>query len=333
MGRPRKRRREDEETEVQPEAFDSISSIQFEDVPEFGFDAPDFSSDFYPRQNQNLQSVPSALDVLGPNVLPNPELAFDPRLPIDPSLGLSGFGQTPPQWQSLSTSSTSNAQTLDTAPSSMDTSFPMAKCSCLSDLYLALSVLQGQTTFDFPYVLPTIHSVMRTTTGVLRCEQCPKEMSTAMQNIMLLATLLTSITDCYRKLLTSVDVEAKRADEAGEKKRFRMGDNSPELMHLHTNTVDCPMGFDVELDGQEWRTLARKVIKAGVEGSRTDPPTIMGMASMLEERQHQWHQNPDTLETRIHFGGDGKPCEPRDGEFSCLKMIMFVRRHVERLGL
>jgi len=155
-----------------------------------------------------------------------------------------------------------------------------------------------------------------------------------MQNIMLLTTLLTSITDCYRKLLTAIDTEAKRSADAGEKKKFRMGDNSPEKMHLHTGTLDCPMGFDIDLDSHEWRTVARKVVKADVVGSgQPSPSTVLGLADMLEERQHRWHHDPMTLEMRTLFSKNGTRCEPREGEFSCLKMVGMIRRHVELLDL
>lgn len=156
-----------------------------------------------------------------------------------------------------------------------------------------------------------------------------------MQNILHLTTLLTSITDYYRKLLEAINVEAARATETGEKKRFRMGDSSPGKAHLHTGTLDCPMGFSVDLDGSEWKTLARKVVAGDV--FVPDPGvhqiTVLGLADMIEKRQLRWHEDRDMHEMREHFVGNGVRCVPKDGEFHCLKMVGVVRRHVTFLEL
>jgi hypothetical protein len=198
-------------------------------------------------------------------------------------------------------------------------------------MYLTLSSLQAQAEFNFPEVLPKLRSALATTTNVLKCEECPRQVTTAMQNVMLLTTLLTSVTDCYQKLISSIEVEAERVKESGETKNFRMGDNAPERMHLHTGTLDCPMGFDIELDGEEWRKLARKVVKADLEGSRSGTSSIMGLTDMLTERQKQWHSDPVREVARCSTTAEKSV--PQDGEYSCLKMVDMIRRHVAGLGL
>jgi hypothetical protein len=183
-------------------------------------------------------------------------------------------------------------------------------------------------------VLPALRSAMKTTTKVLECKECPKQTSSAMQNMMLLSTLLLAMTDSYRKLLQSIDTEAARLKVSGKKKTFRMGDNAPERMHLHTGTPDCPMGFDIELDSDEWRKLARKVVKADIEStpqSLRETVSVLGLTEMLEVRQIRWHQDAHSGQNHLTTGGE--KCVQRDGEFSCLTMVKMVRNHVKLLGL
>jgi hypothetical protein len=342
MGRPRKRRREDEGPGL-------LHSNNLEQCPDSSFDT---SSPHLYDFTGNLQSTPSFIHNM------NFETPFDPDcIPVDPSLELSILRHSPHQGfgpdenrnpfeangnsfhDNGNTGQANGNQFQDYSPNfstpSSDVQITLAKCSCLSDMYLTLQTLQIYETFEFPDTLPLLRNSIQSTKAVLECPQCPKESTSAMQNIMLLTTLLTSITDCYRKLLLSIDTEAKRVEEAGEKKHFRMGDSSPEKAHLHTGTLDCPMGFYVDLNGQEWRTLARKVVKADVVGSGValNSSAVLGLADMLEERQRRWHRDPKTLEIRTHFSKDGIHCAPRDGEFSCLKMVGMVRRHVDLLDL
>ena len=199
-------------------------------------------------------------------------------------------------------------------------------------MYLCLSNLGGIPTFEFPYQLPPIKSAIRTTKGVLECSQCPKESTSAMQNIMMLITLVTTITDSYRKMLVYIDNETARAEAAGEKKNYRIGDNSPEKWHMHTGTLDCPMGFNIDLDPDQWKSLARQVIKADVHGSANASSTsLMGLVGSLEERQVRWHENPPSLEVKMHSTRNCNGDLPQ--EHVGLKLIGTIRHHIERLRL
>jgi hypothetical protein len=351
MGRPRKRRREDGD----PEGLDLND---FEQFPNAGFDlsSPDLLYDF-------------SGDLLSTSPFINPPnmtfgTPFDPGLvPVDPILGQhshhvfdhheigtcnsncqetrdavlresmdhihSNGNGAPIQTASLPSFATSSR-------SSSDTPIPLEKCSCLSDMYHTLSTLQSHDQFSFPESLLPIRTSLHTTKSVLECTQCPKESTTAMQNIMHLTTLLTTITDSYRKLLQAIDAEAARVSEVGEKKKFRMGDSSPEKAHLHTGTLDCPMGFFVNLDGKEWKMLARKVVEGDIAVASPDShnqTTVLGLANMLEERQLRWHEDRNMKQMHDHFAGDGARCVPKDGEFHCLKMVAMVRSHVALLNL
>jgi len=157
-----------------------------------------------------------------------------------------------------------------------------------------------------------------------------------MQNLMLLTTLLTTVTDCYRRILRHIDAEAAKAEELGTSIQYRMGDSSPERWHLHTGTNDCPMGINVDLDASEYKMLARKVIKADVLGATNSPMgqiSITDLVNRLEERQHEWHKGASSTEMREHYSKAGQQCNPDAGDFTCLKLVGMVRHQIGMLGL
>ncbi|QDS74336.1 hypothetical protein FKW77_004512 [Venturia effusa] len=217
-------------------------------------------------------------------------------------------------------------------------------CACLLEMTQTLSTLRSIPKYTFPESLVPIRKALQTTQSILRCPHCPKDSTTAMQNLMFLATLLTTVTDAYRTLLLSIDKEATRALSTDAKKHFRIGDSDPSKAHLHTGTEDCPLGFSIALAGSEWRMLARKVVEGDVlvPSSPLDPATtahqssrngitVLGLAEQLEERQVRWHEGC----VHEHFAGtDGERCVPKEGEeFHCLRMVQMVRSHVDMLEL
>ena len=207
---------------------------------------------------------------------------------------------------------------------------------CLPNLYITLSDLSSTKEWAFPMSVHKLKTAMHTSDGVLKCPTCPHEPSSAMQNLMMLTTLLTSVTDCYRKILKSIDAQAAQAEETGTSIQYRMGDSSPERWHLHTGTNDCPMGINVDLDASEYKMLARKVIRADVLGAANSPMgqiSILELVRRLEERQNEWHTSGSHSELRAHFASAGEQCNPSNGDYTCLKLIGMIRHHVSLLGL
>jgi hypothetical protein len=356
MGRPRKRQREDDLNDL--EQFTAATGLDLSS-PDLLFD---FSGDllcdppFTNPPNMNFETpfdpglvpVDSILDqhsnhilnhhengLCNPNCQETRDAVLFESLNHVQTYGNGGNSedQTPFQAASL--------PAFPTPSSSRNSSIPPGKCSCLTDMALSLSTLQSISPFTFPESLLPIRKSLQTTKSVLECPQCPKESTTAMQNILYLTTLLTTITDSCGSFLEAIDVEASRATSANEKKKFRIGDSSPEKHHLHTGTLDCPMGFNVDLDGGEWKMFSRKV----VEGYITTPSpnnseshhhqqqqqlTVLGLADMVEARQLRWHAE----RAHDHFARNGKRCVPKEGEeFHCLKMVKLVRDHVAHLNL
>lgn len=157
-----------------------------------------------------------------------------------------------------------------------------------------------------------------------------------MQNLMMLTTLLTTVTECYRKILLAIEAHAAEAEVAGTTIQYRMGDSSPERWHLHTGTDNCPMGINVDFEPGEYKMIARKVIRADVVGAANSPMgriSILDLVKRLEERQKDWHSGGSSIEMRRHFASAGQQCDPANGDFTCLKLVGMIRHHVGLLGL
>ena len=216
---------------------------------------------------------------------------------------------------------------------------PRGSCSCLSNMYLAASTCERiDISIGFQYALAQVKSAINTASDICFCDFCPRQRDTARQNILLINTLLTTIASTCDRILKAVSSEAARAQAEGEKKTLRMGDSSPQHMHLHTGTLNCPMGFDVALDAQEWRSLAFRVIRAELFDAGTPAITLERLCSQLEDRQKSWHDHHITMtasdehivrtqltcRTEQHEDDDG-------GEHTCLRLTRQVREQLAML--
>lgn len=200
-------------------------------------------------------------------------------------------------------------------------------CACLANLYLTLSSFQSLPPPSFPLTSGNLKNATNTARDVLRCQICPKAFNSAFQNISLLGTLLPLIIMEYAKLLHHIDERST----SGESISFRIGDLNPAVMHLHTNTPDCPLGFNIELSATEWRMTARKVIRQQVHGIRADDGSLNSLVDELEERQNAWHNSPHP-----HNVASYAPVCATDeekGERACLRVIKNLRRSIAALKL
>ena len=122
---------------------------------------------------------------------------------------------------------------------------------------------------------------------ILTCSKCPTIYNMAVQNVQLLTTLLHLVVNEYGKLLTHIDRRAL----AEEKIQFRFGETSTVFDHRHTGAPGCPMAVNIDLSGEEWRTLARKAVRQEVIGSGDSNFTLLNLLHELRERQSSWHGN------------------------------------------
>ena len=154
----------------------------------------------------------------------------------------------------------------------------------------------------------------------------------AIQNIQSLNSLLSAIAQRFHKVLANIEEEATRLEQTGEKKPFRVGDNSPENAHLHTGMNDCPMGYDLNLDPQDWRKLAKLALKTEVLGGGHNPTPLIKVIEDVEKRQHDWHFDTSThVHERAKLFGAENMHRHDNGEVACLRMVSQVRKMVEAM--
>jgi hypothetical protein len=132
---------------------------------------------------------------------------------------------------------------------------------------------------------------MAALSDLIHCDQCPKESYSAIQNVQSVVSVIKAIVERFNKVLIEVDREAIRLEETHQKKPYRIGDNSQALRHLHTGTLDCPMGFNIEIEGKDWKKLVKTALKTEVYGGGSNPRPLLDLLKEIETRQESWHNN------------------------------------------
>jgi len=143
---------------------------------------------------------------------------------------------------------------------------------------------------------------------------------------------LTAIAERYHRALNDIDEEAERLEKSGRKKDFRVGDMSVDTLHLHTGDENCPMGFHIELGGEEWKKLAKKVIKTEVFGKGSSPTPLMDVVEQMERRQTQWHTGMHLMDDqRDKIFGKCNIGQGSGDDATCLRMLKQVRRMIDAM--
>jgi hypothetical protein len=232
-------------------------------------------------------------------------------------------------------------------------------CACLSTLYLTLSNLATMDpAFSFPTALHPLREAMSVASQVLSCPTCPTRFITGLQNVQLLNALLMSLAERFSRILTSITTEATSLEQhnasasASEQKSklFRLADLSTPG-HLHTGGLGCAAAFSLSFTPAEWRSMAKKVVRAEVHGPSDGTNCcayLLGLVTAMEKRQDQWHKMPpptdfpkdnngNTMSRSFGAGegaeghateGHGVPAHG-EGEHLCLKMLAGTRRMVD----
>lgn len=232
-------------------------------------------------------------------------------------------------------------------------------CACLSTLYLTLSNLATMDpAFSFPTALHPLREAMSTATQVLSCPTCPTRFITGLQNVQLLNALLMSLAERFSRVLTSITTEATSLEQhnasasASEQKSklFRLADLSTPG-HLHTGGLGCAAAFSLSFTPAEWRSMAKKVVRAEVHGPSDGTNCcayLLGLITAMEKRQYHWHKHPPPMDfpkdssgnmmSRSFTAGEGagghaaeghgSPAH-EEGEHLCLKMLEGTRRMVD----
>jgi hypothetical protein len=233
-------------------------------------------------------------------------------------------------------------------------------CACLSTLYLTLSTLATMDpTFPFPTSLHPLREAMSTASQAITCPVCPTLFITGLQNVQLLNALLMSLAERFSRILASINAEANDLQVYNSKvsspqelktKTFRMADLSTPG-HLHSGGPGCAAAFELSFTPAEWRSMAKKVVRAEVygpaDGSDECSPFLLGLITQMEERQERVHRAPPSFDhprdrtgnamSRTfemgggRVGGEGEREELGKGEHLCLKMLAGTRKMVDGL--
>ncbi|KAF2706642.1 hypothetical protein K504DRAFT_384935 [Pleomassaria siparia CBS 279.74] len=334
MGRPRKRRRDqgslrNEQTRRNPSESISIN-VSAPQIGDFGMISPpapidfseyrDFSGHYGLSDHHHVSVLHDDSDIANAYGHEHTQHNSSMNPMIDPSL-----------WNAQPNGTSNESGVALALMQQHETQTP---CTCLSVMYLAISELQTMPTFAFPAVIMPLRRAMSTAATLLRCEKCPNEPFTAIQNVQSLTALLGALAERFHKVLDTVDDEAGRLERTGTKKLFRVSENNPATQHLHTGSVDCPMGFDIELESGDWKRLVKKAVKSEVIGGGANANPLISLVDMMEQRQHGWHMNHARmghLDARIRMFGPQNVCDSRGNDASCLRMVAQVRSMVNHM--
>ncbi|KAI4277014.1 MAG: hypothetical protein L6R38_005528 [Xanthoria sp. 2 TBL-2021] len=297
MGRPRKRRRDGHPIQDEGDVDGMDDGQHAADQPDGGFypdpsHANSFSTSTAPSLSTASQEVPytSAPDV---------PRAINPALDSTTDWSAVQHADLPPyefDGGPIGLGTASNGLSNDPnhvgvprqyAGNPPDVSNAAAQglsCTCLTQLHYMLQSFQAMPPSSFPSSRDPLTRATRLGRAINRCTLCPLDFPTALQTSMLLITLLRLTVHGYAALVR--DIQAKAAE--GYKITYRVGELNLSNGHLHTGTLDCPMGFTIELDPEEWAAMARKVLKQDIYGSSQNIDCFVGVLEELEQRHQTW---------------------------------------------
>ena len=206
----------------------------------------------------------------------------------------------------------------------------VTSCSCLSNLYSMLAKFQLLPAPSFPYSAGFLRSAVSLSRRVVACHNCSRLPNTAIQNSMLLGTLLQLLIMEYAKLLKHVDERSQQTDNIS----LRFGDPSSLFDSRHTGLPDCPMALNIDVSGDEWRTLARKAVVQEVLGNSQDPGGLLGVVQEMRDRQSSWHDRfSKDLCVASHNADHQQRAEGHNHICVQVLQIEHLRRCIEGLGL
>ena len=348
MGRPRKRRREesgdienrDGNIDVSDRGVVGVSHAEVEEPglatlePGLGTDVFHFPEhrlerhDIVPASGGSRLDLPSidtsGLDSSGV-LLADLEQGF-PNWDISHDLGQSFLTPVDVPMQ---------LQTPPNAPDELDNNNRVADnaapgCSCLSDLYSMLAKFQKLPAPSFPFSMGALKSAATLGRRVVACHHCSLTLNTALQNSMLLGTLVQLLIMEYAKLLNHIDERCKQA----ERIPFRLGDPSSLYDSRHTGLPDCPMSINVDFSSDEWRTLARKAVAQEVLGNSPGSLSLVGLVQEMNDRRILWRERFSTgLCTEVHTPGHQHSTEHPDHLCAQAVHLETLKRSLKALGL
>jgi hypothetical protein len=176
----------------------------------------------------------------------------------------------------------------------------------------------------------------------------------ALQNVMLLGTLLPVILSTHQQLLQSV---ANPETIPPERRTITVGEAPSGLVEFDNLLIgvigaEHPWGAAVEVSAEKWAELCRRAVRREIYGTLEDElPApgqekggIMGLVNEMEARQHSWHERLANGDLRTHFeecrfggipGGIPHGIGPEkadEREKLCLRIVDNVRKVASSMG-
>lgn len=283
--------------------------------------------------------------------------------PLEPTHRLRPVFETSDPWPDFSTASAASAMLsmnsgipgIPSLPSEPISSPGLVQdkpqCPCLSYLYLCLSTLSSLNAFSVTKeTLNSLHTTARTAQSVIRCEICPLEFATGMQNVMMLGTLLSVVSDAWLRV-SEADAEALGKEVA--------------TAAFQNSVTDDPQGTKAT-----WRQWLRQVIRWSVIGGHIEEeyctpsvmcsctPSILSLILEMEARQRKWHaekrstnltphsdtaysrlSSPQSLGCSVSTAVSDPSIDPAEekqhmaeSDMLCLKIVGAARAVIERFG-
>jgi len=216
------------------------------------------------------------------------------------------------------------------------------QCTCLSYLYLCLSNLSTLSSFPITeHTLCSLYTAARTARSVIRCEVCPQTFATAMQNVMLLGTLLHVIADAWLRVSTAdaVDLGKRAAPRA-----------------FVASVPQDPQG-----QMETYRRWLRQTVRRAIIGGPIDPrgavqcqesPDLLSLIKEMEARQRRWHaegrsrherqspaQQPSNGAAEQRCGQNNNPNGTQEekqnldeSQFLCLRVVGSAKDAISKFG-
>ena len=206
-------------------------------------------------------------------------------------------------------------------------------CACLSTIYLELSDLNSMTNYSFPAALHPLQNAMDAAKKTIECCICPKNAISAMQNLHLIITLLSSIADRFQKVVHAIDIDAAILSETGEARSYQFCETSM-ASHTHLASANRSATFSLDVQAEEWQQMAKKVVQSNVKHlpHRNGTRSLQGLVSQLESRQASWHTDSEMMKRMSGTQPDCFPTIPMK-DMLCMRMLDSVRHMTRKIEL
>ena len=215
---------------------------------------------------------------------------------------------------------------LPLTPQSLSSDSASPQCTCLSYLYLCLSHISSLASFPVnSHTLCSLYIAARTAQDVIRCDACPKNFASGVQNVMFTGTLLTVVADAWLRVYNSDPVE------------LGIQSASPEYTSRVLQSAD---------PAQEWNSWLRQIVRRAVIGGKLDAeagtrcshqPDLLSLINEVENRQRRWHEPgqhpfPQNNPLKSELGADAEEQPTDEKELLCMRVVGSARAVIAKFN-